>query len=77
MVLGLVQGAVFLITLFQYVYLFINQRPSEPARNFGNQAAAYGYRVIRYLTLNDNARPFPFREFPQELELPGEEVTFD
>lgn len=75
-VMGFVKGIVFLTTFFQYIYLFINQTPSETARNFGNQAASYGYRVMRYLTLNDNARPFPFQEFPQEVESPAEEVTF-
>lgn len=76
-VLELVKLAVFLTVIFQYLFLFINKTYSEPARNFGNQAAAYGYRIMRYLTLNDNARPFPFREFPKELELPEEEVTFN
>jgi hypothetical protein len=75
-VLEVVKMVVVLTTLFQYLYLFINQTPSEPARKFGNQAAAFGYRVMRYLTLNDNARPFPFREFPQEVEPPEEEVAF-
>ncbi len=74
--LELIKLAVILTAFFQYLYLFINQTYSEPARTFGNQAAAYGYRVMRYLTLNDNARPFPFRELAEELELPEEEVTF-
>ena len=75
-VLELVKMAVNLTVLFQYLYLFITRTQSEPVRNFGNRAAAYGDRVMRYLTLNDNARPFPFREFPEEMELPEEEVTF-
>jgi hypothetical protein len=45
-------------------------------RKFANQAAAYGYRVMRYLTLNENVRPFPFQDFPQELEPPEEGVVF-
>jgi len=39
--------------------------------------AAYGYRVMRYLTLNDNLRPFPFSELPQDMEPPVGEVKFD
>lgn len=76
MVLEVVKMVVVLTTFFQYLYLFINKTHSEPARKFSNQAAVYGYRVMRYLTLNDNSRPFPFREFPPELEPPEDKVTF-
>lgn len=72
----LVKLAINLSVLFQYLYLFVTRTHSEPVRNFGNQAAAYGYRIMRYLTLNDNPRPFPFQEFPRVLEPPAQEVTF-
>ena len=45
-------------------------RHNEPAGSFANQVAAYGYRVMRYLTLNENHRPFPFSDFPAAIELP-------
>jgi predicted membrane protein len=65
------------ICLVQYVYLFITRKHLEPARRFANRAAAYAYRVIRYLTLNENLRPFPCGEFPGELETPEEQVRFE
>ncbi len=70
----------FLITLavaFQYIILLITLKPSEPLRRVANQLAAYGYRVMRYLTLNDNLQPFPLSEFPQEMEPPVGEVRFE
>jgi hypothetical protein len=73
----LVKTIVLLITLFEYFILLITLRHNEPARTFGNKVAAYGYRVMRYLTLNENQRPFPFADFPAEIELPDEEVRFD
>ncbi|MDI6853714.1 MAG: DUF4389 domain-containing protein [Deltaproteobacteria bacterium] len=76
MALELVKAALYLSVIFQYVYLLITKTHCEPVRNFGNLAAAYGYRLMRYLTLNDNPRPFPFKEFPQALEAPEEEITF-
>jgi hypothetical protein len=76
MVLQLVKAALYLSVLFQYIYLIITRTHSEPVRNFGNLAAAYAYRLMRYLTLNDGKRPFPFQEFPQALESPEEEITF-
>ena len=47
----LVKTIVLLITLFEYFILLITLRHNEPARTFGNKVAAYGYRVMRYLTL--------------------------
>ncbi len=73
----LVKTIVLLITLFEYFILLITLRHNEPARTFGNRVATYGYRVMRYLTLNENQRPFPFTDFPAEIELPDEEVRFD
>ncbi len=71
---------VFLIKLslvFQYILLFITLKPSEPVRRVANQLAVYAYRLLRYITLNSNARPFPFSEFPKELEPAEGEVRFE
>jgi D-alanyl-lipoteichoic acid acyltransferase DltB (MBOAT superfamily) len=71
---------VFLIKLsiaFQYILLLITLKPSEPVRRVANQLAVYAYRLLRYLTLNDNVRPFPFSEFPQEMEPAESEVRFE
>jgi D-alanyl-lipoteichoic acid acyltransferase DltB (MBOAT superfamily) len=73
----LVKTIVLLITLFEYFFLLVTLRHNEPARTFANKVATYGYRVMRYLTLNENQRPFPFSDFPAEIELPDEEVSFD
>jgi hypothetical protein len=73
----LVKTVVLLITLFEYFFLLVTLQHNEPARAFANQVAAYGYRVMRYLTLNDNQRPFPFADFPAEIEPPDAEVRFD
>ncbi len=57
-----------LSTLFQFIYLLITSRHSEPLRRFCNKLASYAYKIIRYITLNDSSKPFPFAEFPKELE---------
>jgi hypothetical protein len=72
-----VKTIILLTTIFEYFFLLITLRHNEPARNFANQAATYGYRLMRYLTLNENQRPFPFSEFPAEIELPDEDVRFE
>jgi hypothetical protein len=72
-----VKTIIFLITIFEYFLLLLTLKHNEAARTFANQSATYGYRLMRYLTLNENQRPFPFSAFPAEIELPDEEVSFD
>ena len=62
--------------LFQYVYLLITRSYNLPIRKFSNKVAAYAYRVMRYLTLNENAKPFPFQDFPEEMAPPEETAEF-
>ena len=62
--------------LFQYVYLLISKKYSNPVRNFTNKVSVYAYRVLRYVTLNENKKTFPFDNFPKEIELPDKEVFF-
>jgi hypothetical protein len=76
LVLHLVKLVLIATALFQHVFVLITLTSSEPARQFANRLAAYGYRVMRYITLNDAHRPFPFQEFPPELEPPAE-IRFD
>lgn len=75
-VFGILKAIICLTTLFQYAYLFITLQHSEPVRTFANKVVSYAYQVWRYITLNENRRPFPFTEFPGEMDLPEEEVTF-
>lgn len=63
--------------LFQYVYLFITKSYSNPVRRFSNKVSFYAYRVMRYVTLNENTLPFPFADFPEEMDAPESEVHFE
>lgn len=73
--LELVKLFIQLTVLFQFLHLLVNRKYSEPLRAFSNRLSAYAYRLIRYVTLNENPRPFPFAEFPYEME-PSEEPRF-
>ncbi len=64
------------IVLFQYILLMITRSRSEPLRNFSNKISLYGYKLLRYMTLNDNIRPFPFSDFPATPENPCKNVEF-
>jgi len=69
-VLELLKLVIQLVVIFQFVYLLITCSSNEPVRKFGNKAVAYAYRVMRYVTLNENTKPFPFAPFPEEIEQP-------
>jgi hypothetical protein len=74
--LEVVKAIVQITVVLQFLYLLITQKYSEPLRNFSNKLAAYAYRVMRYATLNENTRPFPFNDFPGEIEKPEDPVQF-
>ncbi len=63
--------------IFQYVYLLISKTHNNPVRSFSNKVSVYAYKVLRYLTLNENEKPYPFKDFPEEFELPETEVIFE
>jgi len=52
--------------VFEVVWTLITkQPPNERVRRFANRALSYQYRLFRYLTYNDFARPFPSRISPE------------
>ena len=63
--------------LFQYIYLFLTKNYSNPLRKFSNQLSVYAYRVLRYVTLNENTPPFPLNDFPEEIHPPEPEARFE
>ena len=74
---GICNALVAVTTVFQFALLFITLKHSEPVRSFANRVVTYAYRVWRYVSLNSSQRPFPFAEFPEDLEPPETEVRFD
>ncbi|MFP8880314.1 MAG: DUF4389 domain-containing protein [Myxococcota bacterium] len=64
------QGILTVLILFQLGFALITQRePGPEIRRFANQTLSYLVRIGRYLTYNDANPPFPFSEFPAELDL--------
>ncbi len=67
-ILGIVLFIVKVVVIFQFIYLFGTRKPNESVGIFSNQIAAYGYQILRYVTLNGSQRPFPFADLPTELD---------
>jgi len=76
-ILGIVIIIVKLVVFFQFIYFFSTRKPNESVRQFSNKISTYGYRIFRYITLNESQRPFPFTDLPPELEPSEEQITFD
>jgi len=76
-VFEILKTVVQVIALFQYIILFITKAPNASLRNVSNKIASYAYRVLRYVTLLENQRPYPFAKFPEELHPAEEETTFE
>jgi len=76
-ILGIVIIIVKLVVFFQFIYFFSTLKPNESVRQFSNKISTYGYRIFRYITLNESQRPFPFTDLPPELEPSEEQITFD
>lgn len=76
-ILSVMNFIIQMIALVQYVILLLTKNYSEPLRSFSNKAAVYVYRLIRYITLNDNTKPFPFMDFPGEMERPDGFAKFE
>ncbi len=67
---NIAQGVLTVIIMFELGFALITQRePGSEIRRFANQTISYLVRIGRYLTYNDAIPPFPFREFPAELDL--------
>lgn len=75
-VFEIIKTIVQVTVLFQYVYLFITKKHNEPVRKFSNKVSTYAYKVLRYMTLNENVKPFPFTEFPNEVDSSENDVRY-
>ena len=76
-ILVIVLAILKVVVVFQFIYFFATRKSNESVRRFSNNISTYAYRIFRYITLNENQRPFPFTDFPSELEPPEEQITFD
>ena len=66
-----VEVVLLVVIIFELLVSLITKKlPVESVRGFANQAVTYFYSIGRYLTYNQSDPPFPFSEFPPELEPP-------
>lgn len=64
------------LSCVQFIWALATRKHLEPLRNFTDRLAVLSYRILRYISLNENRRPFPFTEFPEAMDR-AESVRFD
>ena len=69
-IFAIVETIVQITVLFQFIHLFFIRRENDAVRNATNKLSTYAYKVLRYLTMNEHQRPFPFTDWPEALEPP-------
>ncbi len=74
--LGLLKGAVLLMVLVQCVHVLITTNHHPRLRELSNTLVGYTYRLMRYITLTENTRPYPFGDFPTNIEQPDPVVRY-
>jgi hypothetical protein len=66
----LAETVLVLIALFGIFYTLVTQRPpGDELRRFARRTISFLVEIARYITYDDEEAPFPFREFPAELDL--------
>ncbi len=59
------------IVFFQLVFTLVTKRrPGDQVTRFANRIITYVVQLLRYLTHQDEQRPFPFSDFPAESTPP-------
>ena len=59
------------IVLFQLIFALITKRrPGDRVAHFANRIITYVVQLLRYLTYQEDHRPFPFSDFPGESAPP-------
>ncbi len=67
-----IEAILAVVILFELVYALMTRRPpGERVRRFANRTLSYLYRITRFLTYNEPEPPFPFADFPSEVEPPA------
>lgn len=50
----------FVVVVAQFLWLLFTADPNAKLQQFGQSLATYSYQIVRYLTFNSDAKPFPF-----------------
>jgi hypothetical protein len=64
--------AILVLTAVQFLLLFVTVKHADAIKSLSHILTLYVYKILRYMSLNENQAPFPFNPMPGELEPPAE-----
>ena len=74
-ILGLVKGVVFIVTVIQFILVAVNKTANEQLRNFGQGLSTYLYHITQFLIFNTDNKPFPFEDWSSEPPISEDKAT--
>jgi hypothetical protein len=51
------------IAIFQFIIVFINKKPDDKLKEFGDDLSLYAEDIILYMSYNTENRPWPFSDW--------------
>ena len=63
---GIAEFLLWTVAIIQFLFVLIAGRVNDRLLQFGNNLSAYLYQILRFLTFNSEAQPFPFSDWPDE-----------
>jgi hypothetical protein len=75
LIYGLTEIVLAAMAVFQFVAVLLTRRANDNLLSFGRSLSVYIYQIARYVTFNQEERPFPFSPWPTDsANVPAEET---
>ncbi len=58
------------VAMLQFAWKLATGEPNPRLLSFGEDLSRYFYQILRFLTFNTEAKPFPFEEWPSHPPAP-------
>lgn len=57
---------VLVLVVIQFLFALITGSSEERLQAFGGQLSQYLFQILRFITFNDEQKPFPFNDWPND-----------
>jgi len=63
-IINIVEMVIWIIAAFQFIVTLFIGKPNANLATFSDGLTTYAYQMMRYLTYNNEVKPFPFTPWP-------------
>ena len=64
-----------MVVVFQFLCVLLSGKRNDKALSLGAQLSSFIYQVLRYPTYNSDERPYPFSDWPCDVNLLEQQVV--